>query len=74
MFTDLVTRARQEQAFIGLDLYNKYGRSVNVFVLDVDETLRSTGGTDNEIPRETLNLLTEFHDEGIPIIICTVRL
>jgi len=71
VFADLATRARQEQAFIGLDLYNKYGRSVNVFVLDVDETLRSTGGTDNEIPRETLNLLTEFHDEGIPIIICT---
>ncbi len=68
---DLATRARQEQAFVGLDLYNKYGRPVNVFVLDVDETLRSTGSTDNEIPRDTLNLLTEFHQQGVPIVICT---
>jgi hydroxymethylpyrimidine pyrophosphatase-like HAD family hydrolase len=70
-FADLATRARQEQAFTGLDLYAKYGRAVNVFVLDVDETLRSTGSTDNEIPNETLNLLTEFHDRGVPIVICT---
>ena len=70
-FADLATRARQEQAFTGLDLYNKYGREVNVLVLDVDETLRSTGGTDNEIPRETLNLLTVFHEQGVPIVICT---
>ncbi|MBX0322023.1 HAD family hydrolase [Halomicroarcula sp. F13] len=70
-FADLATRARQEQAFTGLDLYNKYGRSVNVFVLDVDETLRSTGSTDNEIPSDTLNLLTKFHEEGMPIVICT---
>ncbi|QSG07473.1 HAD family hydrolase [Halapricum desulfuricans] len=70
-FADLATRATQEQAFTGLDLYNKYGRSVNVLILDVDETLRSTGSTDNEIPRDTLNMLTEFHDDGIPIIICT---
>lgn len=70
-FADLATRATQEQAFTGLDLYNKYGRSVNVLILDVDETLRSTGSTDNEIPRDTLNMLTEFHDEGVPIIICT---
>jgi len=68
---DLATRARQEQAFTGLDLYNKYGRSVNVFVLDVDETLRSTGSTDNEIPRDTLNLMTMFHEQGVPIVICT---
>ncbi|WP_152040232.1 HAD family hydrolase [Salinigranum salinum] len=71
VLADLATRARQEQAFAGLDLYNKYGRAVNVFVLDVDETLRSTGSTDNEIPNDTLNLLTKFHDEGIPIVICT---
>jgi hydroxymethylpyrimidine pyrophosphatase-like HAD family hydrolase len=71
VFADLATRARQEQAFAGLDLYSKYGRPVNVFVLDVDETLRSTGSTDNEIPNETLNLLAEFHDAGMPIVICT---
>lgn len=70
-FADIATRATQEQAFTGLDLYHKYGRPVNVFVLDVDETLRSTGGTDNEIPRETLNLLTTFHNAGVPIVICT---
>jgi hydroxymethylpyrimidine pyrophosphatase-like HAD family hydrolase len=39
--------------------------------LDVDETLRSAGNTDNEIPRDTLHLLTEFHEEGVPIVICT---
>jgi hydroxymethylpyrimidine pyrophosphatase-like HAD family hydrolase len=71
VFADLATRAREEQAFTGLDLYNKYGRPVNVFVLDVDETLRSAGRTDNEIPGDTLNLLTRFYDEGIPIVICT---
>jgi len=71
VFADLATRARQDQAFTGLDLYNKYGRPVNVLVLDVDETLRSTGSTDNEIPRETLNLMTEFHEGGVPIVICT---
>ncbi|PSQ12687.1 HAD family hydrolase [Halobacteriales archaeon QS_5_70_15] len=71
VFADLATRARQDQAFTGLDLYNKYGRPLNVLVLDVDETLRSTGSTDNEIPRETLNLLTTFHEAGMPIVICT---
>jgi hydroxymethylpyrimidine pyrophosphatase-like HAD family hydrolase len=71
MLADLATRARQEQAFTGLDLHNKYGRPVNVFVLDVDETLRSTGSTDNEIPSETLNLLRKFHERGVPIVICT---
>ncbi len=71
MLADLATRARQEQAFTGLDLHNKYGRPVNVFVLDVDETLRSTGSTDNEIPSETLNLLTKFHERDVPIVICT---
>jgi len=70
-FAELAARATEEQAFTGLDLYNKYGRAVNVFVLDVDETLRSTGSTDNEIPRETLNLLTRFHETGVPIVICT---
>jgi hydroxymethylpyrimidine pyrophosphatase-like HAD family hydrolase len=42
-----------------------------VLVLDVDETLRSAGNTDNEIPRETLHLLTRFHEAGMPIVICT---
>ncbi|MFB6167833.1 MAG: HAD family hydrolase [Haloferacaceae archaeon] len=70
-FADVATRATQEQAFVGLDLYGKYDRPVNVFVLDVDETLRSTGSTDNEIPRETLNLMVHFHQAGVPIVICT---
>ncbi|ELY90938.1 HAD family hydrolase [Natrialba taiwanensis] len=70
-FAEIVARATREQAFTALDLDAKYGRDVNVLVLDVDETLRSAGGTDNEIPRETLHVLTEFHEAGVPIVICT---
>ena len=68
---DVAARATREQAFTALDLASKYGRSVNVLVLDVDETLRSAASTDNEIPRETLHLLTELHEAGMPIVICT---
>ncbi|WP_135828334.1 HAD family hydrolase [Halorussus halobius] len=70
-FADLAARATREQAFGALDLHAKHGRGVNVLVLDVDETLRSAGGTDNEIPRETLHLLTEFHEADVPIVVCT---
>jgi hydroxymethylpyrimidine pyrophosphatase-like HAD family hydrolase len=70
-FAEVAARATRDQAFTALDLEAKYGRAVNVLVLDVDETLRSAGGTDNEIPRETLHLLTEFHEAGVPIVICT---
>lgn len=71
LLAELATRATKQQAFTGFDLQNKYDRRVNVLVLDVDETLRSTGSTDNEIPQDTLNLLTKFYEEGIPIVICT---
>ncbi|MFP8953953.1 HAD family hydrolase [Natrialbaceae archaeon A-arb3/5] len=70
-FAEIAARANRDQAFTALDLETKYDRAVNVLVLDVDETLRSAGGTDNEIPRETLHVLTEFHDAGVPIVICT---
>ncbi|RQG86187.1 HAD family hydrolase [Natrarchaeobius halalkaliphilus] len=70
-FAEVASRANRDQAFTALDLETKYGRDVNVLVLDVDETLRSAGGTDNEIPRETLYVLTEFYDAGVPIVICT---
>ena len=70
-FAKLAARATRGQAFAALDLYAKYERALNVLVLDVDETLRSAGHTDNEIPRETLHLLTEFHEADIPIVICT---
>ncbi|MFC7200244.1 HAD family hydrolase [Halospeciosus flavus] len=70
-FAELAAHATREQAFTALDLYNAYERGVNVLVLDVDETLRSAGQTDNEIPRETLHYLTEFHEAGVPIVICT---
>ncbi|WP_129115843.1 HAD family hydrolase [Halegenticoccus tardaugens] len=70
-FAEIASHADREQAFTGLDLYTKYDRAVNALVLDVDETLRSAGGTDNEIPRETLHVLTEFHERGVPIVICT---
>lgn len=68
---DIAAHATREQAFTALDLHTDYGRAVNVLVLDVDETLRSAGSTDNEIPRETLHLLTEFHELGVPIVVCT---
>jgi len=67
----IASLATRDQAFTALDLYSKYDRSINALVLDVDETLRSAGSTDNEIPRETLYLLTRFHNEGVPIVICT---
>ena len=70
-FAEIASRATRDQAFTALDLEAKYGRAVNVLVLDVDETLRSAGGTDNEIPRDTLHVLTEFHEAGVPIVICT---
>ncbi|WP_254530720.1 HAD family hydrolase [Natrinema gelatinilyticum] len=70
-FAEIVAHATRDQAFTALDLEAKYGRAVNVLVLDVDETLRSAGGTDNEIPRDTLHFLTEFHEAGVPIVICT---
>ncbi|NHN57959.1 MULTISPECIES: HAD family hydrolase [Halorussus] len=70
-FCELAARATRDQAFTALDLHAKHDRGVNVLVLDVDETLRSAGGTDNEIPRETLHLLTEFHEAGTPIVVCT---
>jgi hydroxymethylpyrimidine pyrophosphatase-like HAD family hydrolase len=70
-FAELASLATRAQSFTALDLHSAYGRAVNVLVLDVDETLRSAGRTDNEIPRETLHLLTRFHDAGVPIVICT---
>src|SRR6056297_1814943 len=70
-YADVAAHATRDQAFTALDLCNTYERPVNVLVLDVDETLRSAGGTDNEIPRETLHLLTEFHENGVPIVVCT---
>ena len=65
-FAEVAARATRDQAFTALDLLGKYDRAVNVLVLDVDETLRSAGSTDNEIPRATLHLLTEFHEGGGP--------
>ncbi|MFC7132015.1 MULTISPECIES: HAD family hydrolase [Salinibaculum] len=70
-YADLAALATREQAFAALDLYTKHDRGINVLVLDVDETLRSAGNTDNEIPRETLHLLTRFHEADVPIVICT---
>ncbi|MFB6220157.1 MAG: HAD family hydrolase [Halolamina sp.] len=70
-FATLATLATRDQAFTALDLLGKHGRAVDVLVLDVDETLRSAGNTDNEIPRQTLHLLTEFHEAGVPIVVCT---
>ena len=70
-FAAVARTADREQAFTALDLLGKYDRAVNVLVLDIDETLRSAGSTDNEIPRETLHHMTEFVESGVPIVICT---
>ncbi|MDZ5810928.1 HAD family hydrolase [Halorubrum sp. AD140] len=70
-FAEVAAHADRETAFTALDLHARYGRAVNGLVLDVDETLRSAGGTDNEIPREALHMLTTLHDSGVPIVICT---
>ncbi len=70
-FAEVAALATREEAFTALDLHSKYGRGLNVLVLDVDETLRSAGNTDNEIPRETLHLLTRFYRAEIPIVVCT---
>ena len=71
VLADIAARATRDQTFTAQDLFSKYGRRVDALVLDVDETLRSAGRTDNEIPRETLHLLTELHGSGLPIVICT---
>jgi hydroxymethylpyrimidine pyrophosphatase-like HAD family hydrolase len=71
VFAEVAAYADRETAFTALDLHARYGRAVNGLVLDVDETLRSAGGTDNEIPRETLHMLTALHAARIPIVICT---
>ncbi len=70
-FAAIASKATREQAFTALDLLSKHGQAVNALVLDVDETLRSAGQTDNEIPRDTLHLLTEFYEDGVPIVVCT---
>lgn len=70
-YAEIAARLTRDEAFTALDLYSKYDRSVNALVLDVDETLRSAGDTDNEIPRDTLYLLTQFHEKGVPIVVCT---
>jgi len=71
VLAEVAAHADREVAFAALDLLSAHGRAVNALVLDVDETLRATGRTDNEIPRETLALLTKLHDEGMPIVVCT---
>ncbi len=71
VLSEVGAHADRETAFAALDLLSACGRPVNALVLDVDETLRATGTTDNEIPRETLALLTKLHDAGMPIVVCT---
>jgi len=71
MLAEIASRATREQAFTALDLLSTYDRGVNALVLDVDETLRSAGSTDNEIPRETLHVITELVESGVPLVVCT---
>jgi len=51
-FAEVAAYADREAAFTALDLHARYDRAVNALVLDVDETLRSAGGTDNGSPRD----------------------
>ncbi len=71
IYAEIAARVDRDSAFTAIDLFTKYDRGVDALVLDVDETLRSAGNTDNEIPRDTLHVLGEFHEAGVPIIICT---
>lgn len=71
IYAEIAACVDRDSAFTAIDLCTKYDRGVNALVLDVDETLRSAGNTDNEIPRDTLHVLGEFHEAGVPIIICT---
>ena len=68
---EVAAYATRDGAFTALDLLSTHGRAVNALVLDVDETLRSAGRTDNEIPRDTLHLLTELVESGVPLVVCT---
>jgi hydroxymethylpyrimidine pyrophosphatase-like HAD family hydrolase len=71
VYAAVLARAAREEAFTALDLHSKHGRRFDALVLDVDETLRSAGRTDNEIPRDTLYLLRAFHEAGVPLVVCT---
>ena len=71
VYAEVLARAAREEAFTALDLHSKHGRGFDALVLDVDETLRSAGRTDNEIPRDTLYLLRAFHEAGVPLVVCT---
>jgi hydroxymethylpyrimidine pyrophosphatase-like HAD family hydrolase len=71
VYAEVLARAAREEAFTALDLHSRHGRAFDALVLDVDETLRSAGRTDNEIPRDTLYLLRAFHEAGVPLVVCT---
>lgn len=70
-YAEIAATMGRDQAFTALDLATAYGRSVNVLVLDVDETLRTAGRTDNEIPRAVLHRLNTLSAEDVPIVVCT---
>ncbi len=70
-YAEIAATLGRDQAFTALDLATAYGRPVNALILDVDETLRTAGRTDNEIPRDVLHRLRGFHEDGVPIVVCT---
>ncbi|MCU4799271.1 HAD family hydrolase [Halobacteria archaeon HArc-gm2] len=71
VYAELAATLSRDQAFTALDLATEYERPVNALVLDVDETLRTAGRTDNEIPRDVLHRLHQLHEDGVPIVVCT---
>ena len=71
VYADLAAALSRDQAFTALDLATEYERPINALVLDVDETLRTAGQTDNEIPRDVLHRLHQLYEDGLSIVVCT---
>jgi HAD superfamily hydrolase (TIGR01484 family) len=70
-YTDFLKFATLEQVERAYKLRNYYRKSVDTFVLDIDETLRTATQNGNRISPRTCYLIREFHSEGGSIIICT---
>jgi len=66
VYADLAAALSRDQAFTALDLATEYERPINALVLDVDETLRTAGQTDNEIPATSSTGSTSCTRTGCP--------
>ncbi|AUV80828.1 HAD family hydrolase [Salinigranum rubrum] len=68
---EVAAYASHEQARHATELAETHGRAVNALVLDLDETLRSVGTTDDRVPVAVIALLGQFVDADVPVVICT---